>query len=125
MFIKCFVSFRFVVVVLATFVPQTPNYTPALQHNQDDIVAIITDYFKQGYSNAEILGFLGLIHGVAIGMRTLKRWLNVLGLKRQRRGEEAQLEEIVSAILKEMNEYVGSRVGYTRKNAHLVNKLLA
>ena len=106
MFIMCFVSFRFVVIVLATFVCQgscvLPNYTPALQHNQDDVVAIITDYFKQGYSNAEILGFLGLTHGVAIGMRTLKRWLNVLGLKRQRRGEEAQLEEIVSAILKEV-----------------------
>ena len=53
-------------------------YQTIPQHNQD-IVAIITDYFKQGYSNAEILGFLGLTHGVAIGMSTLKRWLNVLG----------------------------------------------
>ena len=45
-------------------------------------------------------------------MRTLKRWLKILRLKRHRVVDEAPLEDIVSAILKEMDEYVGFRVGY-------------
>lgn len=73
----------------------------------------------QGYSNAEILGFIGVIHGIAVGLRTLKRWLSILRLKRQRRGNEAQLEDIVSAILTEMEEYVGSHVGYREMTRRL------
>ena len=91
-----------------------PRYiTPAvLQENHYEMAGILRQYVAQGYSNAEILGLLGIVHGFAIGMRTLKRWLSVLKLKRPKRANEAPLEDIVSAITKEINEYVGARVGY-------------
>ena len=90
-----------------------PCYTPAVvRQNQLEIADMLRQYITQGYSNAEILGFLAVIHGVVIGMLTLKRWLNILGLKRHRVVDEAPLEDIVSALLKEMDEYMGSRVGY-------------
>ena len=98
-----------------------PRYTPALlpNNNPDGIAGNIRGYFAQGYSNAEILGFLGVLHGVAIGIRTLKRWLRILGLKRQGRRNQAQLVAIVAAILKEMEEYVGSHVGYREMTRRL------
>ena len=83
-----------------------------VRQNQLEIADMLRQYITQGYSNAEILGFLAVIHGIVIGMRTLKRWLKILRLKRHRVVDEAPLEDIVSAILKEMDEYVGSRVGY-------------
>ena len=83
-----------------------------VRQNQLEIAGMLRQYITQGYSNAEILGFLAVIHGIVIGMRTLKRWLKILRLKRHRVVDEAPLEDIVSAILKEMDEYVGSRVGY-------------
>ena len=83
-----------------------------VRQNQLEIADMLRQYITQGYSNAEILGFLAVIHGIVIGMRTLKHWLKILRLKRHRVVDEAPLEDIVSAILKEMDEYVGSRVGY-------------
>ena len=88
-------------------------YTPAVvRQNQLEIADMLRQYITQGYSNAEILGFLAVIHGVVIRMLTLKPWLKILRLKRHRVVDEAPLEDIVSAILKEMDEYVGARVGY-------------
>ena len=113
--IVCFA--RVIVILLVALLPTNvcvlPSYTPAvLQRNQQEMAIMLRQYVAQGYSNAEILGFLGVIHGVAIGMRTLKRWLKLLKLKRHRVQHEAPMEAIVTAIIKEMNEYVGSRVGY-------------
>ena len=70
-----------------------PRYiTPvALQENHYEMAGILRQYVAQGYSNAEILGLLGIVHGFAIGMRTLKWWLNVLKLKRHKRANEAPL----------------------------------
>ena len=115
---------RVIVILLATFVSASvcvlPSYTPAvLQQNQQEIVAALRQYIAQGYSNAEMLRFLGIIHDLAIGMRTLKRWLKFLRLKRHRVAHEAPLEAIVSAILIEMNQYVGSRVGYREMTRRL------
>ena len=96
-----------------------PNYTPALLGNNQNVAEILRTYILQGYKNAEILGFLAIIHGVVINIRTLKRWLNILGLKRARKGNESRLEDIVTAILKEMEEFVGSHVGYREMTRRL------
>ena len=112
-------------VVLAAFAHESssvlPSYTPALQVSNRgiDIAQTMREYFTQGYSNTEILGLLGISHGVAIGLRTLKRWLRALGLKRQNRRNQAHLHNIVSAILKEMEGYVGSQVGYREMTRRL------
>ena len=63
-----------------------PNYTPALRPGlAEDIAANIVRYFRQGFSNAEIIGFLATVHGHGMALRTLKRWLKRMGLKRARR----------------------------------------
>ena len=47
-----------------------------------DEETLITEYFNQGYSHLEILGFL-LLHIIVISHRTLKRRLQKLGLRRR------------------------------------------
>ena len=99
-----------------------PVYTPAVpcvQHVGLNVPELIRLYFLQGYSNSEILGFLAIVHGVAIGLRTVKRWLNRLNLRRASGRNEAPLEDIVSAILDEMEGCVGSFVGYREMTRRL------
>ena len=79
----------------------------------------ITNYFNQGYNNYEILAFLSLIHGVVISLRTLKRRLKQLRLKRPSRRNESSLKDIVSTILSEMGGSVGSFVGYREMTRRL------
>ena len=94
-------------------------YTPAIQEENDGAAVTITNYFNQGYNNYEILAFLSLIHGVVISLRTLKRRLKQLRLKRPSRRNESSLEDIVSAILSEMGGSVGSFVGYREMTRRL------
>ena len=120
----CFFSLLFAVMMAELLCKGTcvlPNYTPALQpHYQvEDVADNIRRYFIQGYNNSEILGFLGILHGITIGIRTLKRWLRILGLKRQGRRNQAPLQEIVAAILREMEGYVGSHIGYREMTRRL------
>jgi len=89
-----------------------PQYTPALSGNGGSIQEIIQKYFLQGLSNVEILGFLATIHNLPMSLRTLKRWLNRMGLKRVNQNTESPLYDIVDAILKEIEECVGSSSGY-------------
>ena len=50
-----------------------PTYTPSMSDsNNYDGNELISQYFKQGYSNLEILQFLKL-HDIAISLSTLKR----------------------------------------------------
>jgi len=59
------------------------SYTAALQPNnglgRDDL---IKNYFQQDYTNVEIAGFLALCHGTIISVRSIKRVLKRLHLKR-------------------------------------------
>ena len=57
--------------------------------------------------------------GIPRGIRTLKRWLKRLGLKRANRRNESRLEDIVSAIVEEMERSVGSFVGYREMTRRL------
>ena len=79
------------------------TYTPALQQNlninggnleRDDVIAI---YYHAGYSVREIISFLAIRHGIAVGERQMHRILREKQLRR--RGNQSSLEEIVRAIL--------------------------
>lgn len=97
-----------------------PPYTPAVTGEDGFVLQeVIASYFNQGYTNSEIIGFLAMIHGVVIGLSTLKRWLRRLRLKRAQRANESPLEDIVSAILLEMDGSVGSFVGYREMTRRL------
>jgi hypothetical protein len=68
--------------------------TPALSGNGGNIHKLIQKYFLHGLSNMEILGFLATIHNFPMSLRTLKRWVNRMGLKRANRNTESPLFEI-------------------------------
>jgi len=61
---------------------------------EDDQLELISSYFKQGYSNLEILEFLKL-HGITIIMSTLKRRLRTLGLSLTANMPLDELKEII------------------------------
>jgi len=75
-----------------------PSYIPALSLNaQQDRNTLIEEYFRQGFQYAEIAAFLGVIHGITISIRHLKRVIHQLGLRR-RRQQPLDLYSVVEAI---------------------------
>jgi len=80
-----------------------PAYTPALNKGRGlDRETFIRNYFRQDFTNAEIAGFLALQHGITVSICTVKRILKRMRLKRGSRDNESRLEQIVSAILEEL-----------------------
>lgn len=77
-----------------------------------DLPYFLQDYFFQVYGNFEIMAFPVIAHNIFRGIRTLKRWLKGLVLKRASRRNESRLEDIVTAILDEMERWVWSFVVY-------------
>lgn len=69
-----------------------PNYSPCMTLEENSAEEeLISSYFKQGYSNQEIIEFLKL-HGIFLSLSTLKRRMQVLKLARR----EAKMEYVVS-----------------------------
>lgn len=100
-----------------------PVYTPALnKHSGFERENAVRRYFSQGFTNAEITGFLALQHGIVLSVRTLKRILQRLGLKRARYNNESPLERIVAAILEELENSCGSFLGYRQLTRRLRRK---
>ena len=97
-----------------------PVYTPALIKeggiNREDL---IWGYFVQGFTNAEIVGFLLLQHGIICSVRTVKRILRRLRLKRSGRNNESPIEHIVFAIVEELENSCGSFKGYRQLTRRL------
>ena len=94
-----------------------PIYTPFIRVNDgsaEDYLEFISIYFRQGYSNLEILEFLKL-HGVTISLSTLKRRLTSLGLSRKTNISD---DELRSAIEKELGKS-GCFVGYRKMWARI------
>ena len=52
------------------------------------------------------MAFPVIVHNIFRGIRTLKRWLKGLALKRASRRNDSRLEDIVTAILDEMERWV-------------------
>lgn len=93
-----------------------PVYTPCMRGNDgspEDSLELVSQYFKQGYTNLEILEFLNL-HGINISLSTLKRRLTSLGLPRI----SFVSNELRSAIEKELGGS-GCFVGYRKMWARL------
>ena len=93
-----------------------PAYTPCMRGNDgppEDSLELVSQYFKQGYNNLEILEFLKL-HGRNISLSTLKRRLTSLGLSRSFVSDD----ELRIAIEKELGGS-GCFVGYRKMWARL------
>ena len=100
-----------------------PAYTPALNKDRGlDREHLIRNYFLQDFTNIEIVGFLALQHGVTISVRTVKRILNRMKLKRACLANESALEQIVSAVLNELENSCGSFTGYRQLTRRLRRK---
>ena len=100
-----------------------PLYTPAVvkDNNGIDQAELVRNYFLQDYSNAEITGFLALQHGIVVSIRTVKRILQQLNLRRAR-GGESPIENIINAILQELETGCGSFLGYRQLTQRLRQK---
>jgi len=82
----------------------------------------IRSYFLQGFTNAEIGGFLALQHGIILSVQTVKRILKCLRLRRAGRNSESPLEQIVFAIVEELENSCGSFMGYHQLTRRLRRK---
>ena len=83
---------------------------------------LIRSYFLQGFTNAEIGGFLALQHGIILCVRTVKWILKRLRLRRAGRNSESPLEQIVFAIVEELENSCGSFMGYHQLTRRLRRK---
>ena len=98
-----------------------PVYSPCMivsGVSTGDQLELILSYFKQGYSNLEMLEILQP-HGITISISTLKRRLRTLGLSR--RPANMQLDELKRIIERELGRS-GCFVHYRRKLARLRRK---
>ena len=65
----------------------------------DEAKERILEFFNMGYHYGEIVSSLMAVYGISVSLRTVKRFLKSMHLRR--RGEESRLEEIIGAILEE------------------------
>ena len=99
-----------------------PNYTPALPHDADvGRDQLIRQYFQQNYTNKEIACFLAVQHGIVLCVRTIKRVLKRLNLKRASKRHQSPVELIIQAILDE-HDISGSFLGYRQLTQRLRRK---
>ena len=83
-----------------------PVYSPCMNVSgvsTDNELDLISSYFKQGYTNLEMLEFLKL-HGITISISMLKRRLRTLGLSR--RPANMPLHELKGIIKRERESSV-------------------
>ena len=101
-----------------------PAYTTALNKQGDfDRENLIRSYFSQGYTNSEIVGFLALQHGVILSVRTVKRILLRMGLKRSISvNHESPIKLLFNAIVEELENSCGSFMGYRQFTRRLRKK---
>ena len=88
-----------------------PTYTPCMRdsNNSDgNELELVSQYFKQGYSNLEILEFLKL-HGISISLSTLKRRLRSLALSRRSTISDDDLKNAIEKELGKSGCFVGYR----------------
>ena len=96
-----------------------PDYTPSLPERVNDArerLALIRSYFEQGFSYAEIVATMLIVHGVSISLRHLKRLLSLAGLRR-RGFRESPLHLLVDSILRELEnseQCIGYRTMWKR-----------
>ena len=92
--------------VVSSLLLRSSSFNTSFNGWRLDLPYFLQDYFFQGYGNFEIMAFPVIVHNIFRGIRTLKRWLKGLVLKRASRRYESRLEDIVTAILDEMERWV-------------------
>ncbi|EDO30927.1 predicted protein [Nematostella vectensis] len=97
-----------------------PSFTPA--SGDDDSSTEDCKYFSQDYTNKEIASFLVLRHGLVISVRTVKRTLKLLYLRRARSGNESPMEAIVYAVVQMLENSCGSFLEYRQLTKWLRRK---
>jgi len=79
----------------------------------EDSLELVSQYFKQGYTNLEILEFLKL-QGINISLSTLKRRLTSLGLSRRSLVSNDELRSAIEIELGRSGCFVGYRKMWAR-----------
>jgi len=92
-----------------------PNYIPCIVGGEEsnNRKSFIVQYFNQGCSNFDILGFLLLHHNIQISLSTLKRDLVALGLSRRHLATAENPNEIRQLIEEELAGS-GVNLGYRK-----------
>lgn len=99
-------SYVICLCVVSSLLLRSSSFNTSFNRWRFDLPYFLKDYFFQGYGNFEIMAFPVIVHNIFRGTRTLKRWLKGLVLKRASRRNESRLEDIVTAILDEMERWV-------------------
>src|SRR5437016_1048919 len=81
---------------LSIFFMQTNNYVSHILYFSD-FDEIVSAYFQRGYQYPDIVNFLATYHDIKISLRTLKRKLQQLGLKRKK-ADWSPLNEVRTCI---------------------------
>ena len=74
-----------------------------------DTVKLLEEYFHRGYPYQVIVDLLEKLHGVQMHVRTLKRRLKALGLRRK---ETDYDEDLLRDLIKQEMQGAGSLAGY-------------
>ena len=82
---------------------------------------LISSYFFQGYTNAEIVEFLKL-HGISLSLSTVKRRLQTVGLYRRKQGAPSLSNEDPKKAIEIELGGSGCLVGYRKIWARLKQK---
>ena len=99
-----------------------PIYSPCMEENSDiSEDELISSYFFQGYTNAEIVEFLKL-HGISMSLSTVKRRLRTVGLYRRKQGAPSLSNEDLKKEIEIELGGNGSFVGYRKMWARLKQK---
>ena len=99
-----------------------PQYSPCINKDENlEEHELITRYFKQGYTNEEIIEFLKL-HNITISLATLKRRLQKLKLSRRKQGEALLNDDELRKAIEEELAGSGCFVGYRKLWARLRKK---
>ena len=108
-----YLMFLFVLLAFlnASAVAPLPRYTPALCQGKQARDALIMAYFKQAFTYKEILMCLAAAHNIIISIKTLKRILRRLGLKRRTPCTDEVFTSAIVHIQKELKES-GQMLGY-------------
>ena len=112
-------SFLVFIAILTESAGVLPPYLPALSLNNQPVERdiLIEQYFSTGLGYDEILLFLGLLHGVTLSIRQLKRILRARGLRR--RGNSSDPRQVCRAVQEELRGS-GSTIGYRQMTQRLV-----
>ena len=94
---QCHSSFHtlFMTLFLFLFSDISRSILPVIDMKERD--RLIKQYFQMGYTYNEIIGFLFCVHGIMLSLRTLKRTLRRMGLKKN--GTEAPISVIVQTVV--------------------------